>query len=191
MKNILLINGHSADKSLSQAMLAAYKQQVESQGHSIHVIELGKLKFDPLLHQGYGVIQELEPDLVDAQKWILWANHIAWFFPVWWTGFPALLKGFIDRCFLPGFAFRYHKKDPLWDKLLSKRSSDVIYTSGTPVWLHKLMGNPLKNMFKAVFGFCGLKPLRILAFGGVRELSPQQVEAILLKTKVFAKSIKG
>src|SRR5256885_16433644 len=67
--------------------------------------------------------QPLEPDLQRAQADILWASHLAWAYPTWWGGLPALLKGFIDRIFLPGFAFKYRKGSVLWDRLLAGRTA--------------------------------------------------------------------
>ena len=192
MKKILIINAHSASRSLSNAIVEAYGKQVEEQGHETHYLALGSLKFDPILREGYGKIQELEPDLLDAQKWILWADHIVWVFPMWWSTVPALLKGFIDRTFLPGFAFKYHTKDPFWDKLLAGRSTDVIYTMGTPVFIQRFfMGNPVIKVLNGILGFSGLKPMRVLRFGSIRTLTQDQVQAIIDKTKAFAKSYRG
>lgn len=30
-------------------------------------------------------------------------------YPTWWFNIPAILKGFFDRCFIPGVGFRYDK----------------------------------------------------------------------------------
>lgn len=191
MKNILIINGHSAKKSLSKLIADTYENQIKEQGHAIHRIDLGLLKFDPILREGYGLIQELESDLIEAQKMIKWADHTVWIFPVWWSSLPALLKGFFDRTFLPGFAFKYSDKGPLWDKLLIGKSADVIYTSGTPSWVFKVfMGEPVNKVLKGILGFSGLKPMRVLRFGGIRTLTEAQVAAILEKTVKFAQSYK-
>lgn len=48
---------------------------------------------------------------------------MVWFHPVWWGGLPALTKGFIDRVFTPGFAFKYRENSVWWDKLLSGKTA--------------------------------------------------------------------
>ncbi len=77
-----------------------------------------------------------------------------------------LLKGLLDRILLPGFAFRYHRANPFWDKLLSGRSADVIVTMDTPPWyLRLLYGDPVSRRWRhqvpasagsRLFGFYGL-----------------------------------
>ena len=91
-------------------------------------------------------------------------------FPLWWGGEPAALKGLLDRLLLPGFAFKYHRRDSFWDRLLSGRSADVIVTMDTPPWyLRLLYGDPIGHRWRQqVLGFCEFKPLRIHRFGQTR-----------------------
>lgn len=64
------------------------------------------MDFNPNLEFGYRKKSELEPDLLDAQAKLKWADHVVWIYPVWWSSVPAIMKGFIDRILLPGFAFK-------------------------------------------------------------------------------------
>ena len=86
---------------------------------------------------GYAQIQPLEPDLLDAQASITWAQHLVWVYPIWWGGLPALLKGFLDRIFLPGFAFKYRPNSALWDRLLTGRSAELLVTMDSPPWYYR------------------------------------------------------
>jgi len=75
----------------------------------------------------------------------------------------AVLKGFIDKVFLPGFAFQYRNGSVWWDKLLKGRSARLIVTMDTPPWYFRwIYGRPGHNaMKKAILEFCGIKPVKI------------------------------
>jgi putative NADPH-quinone reductase len=112
----------------------------------------------------------LETDLVMAQEAIKWAEHLVFVYPIWWGTIPALLKGFIERVFLPGFAVNFRDNSPLWDKLLTGRSAHLIVTLNTPSWIYRwIYGRPGHNtMKKTILEFCGIKPVRITEVGPVR-----------------------
>ena len=40
-------------------------------------------------------------------------------------GLPAITKGFIDRLFLPGMAYKYRDNSILWDKLLKVKQPEL------------------------------------------------------------------
>ena len=50
--------------------------------------------------------------------------------PVWWTGQPAILKGWIDRVFSMGFAYMHDEKTGQVNGLLKNRKALIINTSG-------------------------------------------------------------
>jgi NAD(P)H dehydrogenase (quinone) len=104
-KKILVINGHPNSESFNFGIAAAYKAGAEESGAEVRSINIADLNFNPNLQFGYRKRTELEPDLLHAWEQILWADHLVWIHPVWWGGIPAIMKGFIDRLFLPGFCF--------------------------------------------------------------------------------------
>jgi len=169
-KRILVILGHPSANSFCAALAEAYGEGAGASGHEVRQLHLGKLSFDPILHNGYASVQQLEPDLVAAQETILWAQHIVFIYPTWWGAMPALLKGFIDRLFLPGFAFRYRENSPFWDRLLSGRSARLIVTMDTPPWyyrwIYRMPGH--NQMRRTILEFSGIRPVRISSFGPVR-----------------------
>ncbi|MGE5701107.1 MAG: NAD(P)H-dependent oxidoreductase [Clostridia bacterium] len=173
MKKIVLILGHPASDSFNRALLDAYKRGALSQGAEVRELHLGEMSFDPNLAFGYRGSQPLEPDLVQAQELIRWAEHLVFFYPSWWGTMPALLKGFIDRVFLPGFGFKYRKGSSLWDKLLAGRTARLVVTMDAPVWYYYLVqGRPgHKAMKQAILEFCGIKPVRVTNIAEVRKSS--------------------
>ena len=150
---------------------------------------MGDLSLDPVLPKGYARIQELEPDLLAAQAAVTWAQHIVFVYPTWWGGMPALLKGFIDRVFLPGFAFRYREDSPFWDRLLTGRSAHLLVTMDTPPWYYRLVYRmPGHNQMKrTILEFSGIKPVAVSSFGPVKGSSQQQREKWLGKAREYGR----
>lgn len=187
-KRILVILGHPAADSLCGALAEAYAAAARAAGHQVRLLRLGELAFDPVLHAGYGKIQPLELSLQGAQDDILWAQHLVFVYPTWWGALPALLKGFIDRVFLPGFAFSYRENSPWWDRLLAGRSAHLVVTMDTPPWyyrwIYRMPGH--HQMKKTILEFCGIKPVIITSFGPVRSSTARQRERWLANIKQLA-----
>lgn len=169
-KKIVIINGHPNKNALNYGITAAYKKGAEHSGAEVKEIVIADLTFNPNLRYGYQQRTELEPDLKEAWEKITWADHMVWVHPVWWGGLPAITKGFIDRLFLPGFAFRYRENSVWWDKLLTGKTAHIITTLDQPGWYYRLAyGRPSVNQLKkSTLMFCGVKPVSVTYFGIVR-----------------------
>lgn len=187
-KRILLILGHPSGDSFCAALAERYAQAAVQAGHEVRRLQLGELDFDPVLRQGCRHIQALEEDLQKAQSDILWAEHLTLVYPIWWGGIPALLKGFFDRVLLPGFAFKYREGKAFPDKLLLGRTAHLLVTLDTPPWyyrwIYRMPG--LHQVRKTTLEFCGIKPLRTLAFGPVLGSGNRQREAWLRRAETIA-----
>ena len=186
-KRILVILGHPADESFCSALASSYVAGAKAVGNEVQLISLGKLSFDPVLHHGYATTQELESDLVAAQTAIAWAQHIVFVYPIWWGAMPALLKGFIDRVFLPGFAFKYRDGSAFWDRLLSGRSAHLLVTMDTPPWyfrwVYRMPGH--NQMKRTILEFSGIKPVAVSSFGPIKASSQQKREKWLAQANAY------
>lgn len=183
MKKILVINGHPDKETLCGALTENYARGAKEGGHEVRVMHISDLKFDPILHKGYKVIQPLEEDLLKSQEDIKWAEHIVVVFPIWWSSVPALLKGFLDRVLLPGFAFNYHKNDPFWDKHLKGRTGRIIFTTDAPAFWNWLVNrDPAIHMMKTgVLKFCGISPVGVTQLDNIKGRKPAYMEKALQK----------
>ncbi|NML23573.1 NAD(P)H-dependent oxidoreductase [Pseudoflavitalea sp. G-6-1-2] len=163
MKNVLIINGHPDRESFNHALANAYFQGLSKTDVKISRIDIGSLQFNPSLQFGYRKRMELEPDLKASVELIQKADHLVWFFPVWWYGYPAIMKGFIDRVFLPGITYENIPGKPLPNKLLKGKTGHIIVTADTPGWYHWLvMKRPAINQFKkGTLQFCGISPVKV------------------------------
>lgn len=169
-KKILIINGHPNKNAFNYGIASAYKKGAVNSGAEVKEIIIADLDFNPNLKFGYQQRTELEPDLIEAWEKIKWAEHLVWVHPVWWGGLPAISKGFIDRLFLPGFAYQYRENSVWWDKLLKGKTAHIITTIDQPGWYYWLFyGRPSVNQLKkSTLEFCGVKPVKVTYFGIVK-----------------------
>lgn len=189
-KNVTIILGHPDASSYCGSLADTYADAARRAGHDVRLFRLGDIAFDPVLHHGYHQRQELEPGLLELREAITWARHLVFVYPVWCGSMPALLKGFFDRTFLPGYAFKYRENSPFWDKLLAGRSADVITTMDTPPWYYRFIyTRPGHHQIrKTILEFSGITPVRITSLGPVRYATPEKRENWRRKVEKLAQS---
>ncbi len=183
MKNVVIINGHPFRESFNASLAYAYKSGVKEAGGNVVEIFIGDLTFNPNLQYGYSKRMELEPDLQDAWKTIKQADHLVWIHPVWWGGMPSLMKGFIDRLFLPGMAFSPKENSIWWNKLLTGKTARIITTMDQPGWYYRLVyGRPSINQLKkCTLEFCGITPVEVTTIGIIKTSDNEKREKWLKK----------
>ncbi|MCP4448566.1 MAG: NAD(P)H-dependent oxidoreductase [Myxococcales bacterium] len=185
-RRILVILGHPRSASLCSALATQYAEAAESAGAEVRVLRLGEMDFDPVLRDGFGGAQSLEPALEEAKDSIEWCEQLVIVTPLWWGDSPALLKGFFDRVLLPGWAFKYDKGMPV--KLLKGRRALVIATMDSPAWWYRLFHRRSleSTLGRATLGFCGIKT-RFHRLYNVRSSKPAQREQWLAQIARLAK----
>lgn len=182
MKKVLIIQGHPDAESFNFALHAAYKKGAIASGAEVKEIIVRDLQFNPNLQFGYRKRTELESDLLESIEKIKWAEHIVLFYPVWWGSVPAILKGFIDRVFLPGIVFEKIENSVWWKRLLTGRTGHIVSTLDQPAWYYWLnYGRPSYHAMKRMtLNFVGIKPVRTTTIGPIR-LSKDSYRANWLK----------
>ncbi|MBB4119109.1 putative NADPH-quinone reductase [Mesonia hippocampi] len=192
MKQVLVINGHPDKESFNYALAEAYVKGANKTGAILSQINISELKFDPNLKFGYRKRMELEPDLIDAIDKIKKADHIVWVFPLWWYSFPALMKGFIDRVFLPGITYQPIEGKPFPKKLLKGKTAHIIITADTPKWYNFLvMKNPAINQLKkGTLQFCGVNPVKVTYIATIKNSGASFRKKWLEKIAVLGEKIK-
>ncbi len=178
-KKVLVFLGNTDTDSMTSALADSFEKGARDAGFTVKRVNISDLKFDPILHKGYKVIQELELDLKKLQEYFKWADHIAIFYPNWWGTMPALLKGVFDRMFLPGFAFKFEKGSWHWQKLLTGRSATVFITMNTNPWLAWILFGDNSNEIKRnILKFAGISPVRLVKVGPVERMSAARKESL-------------
>lgn len=168
---VLILYAHPNPSSFNRAILERVEETLNDEGHEFRTLDLyardDKVRLDA---QDLATIKsgEMPPDIRELQQEVLWADALAFIYPVWWFGMPAVLKGWIDRVFQEGFAFRFGADG--MSGLLGPRRALVIHTTGGDYQAHvdmnglDLLSRPL---VEGVLGFCGLGPVHYLPLFGV------------------------
>ncbi len=191
-KKIFILVGHPNNESFSSALAESYAKGARESGHEVRITHLADMKFDPILHKGYSVIQPYEPDLVTFQENVKWSNHFVSVFPIWWSDIPALMKGLVDRVWMPGFAYNFRKgKIPGWYRRLKGRSARIIATSDShPLLLWVLFGGNINSWVRGVLRFSGFAPVRKTWFSGMRQSTPEYRQKLLDKVYRLGRKAK-
>ncbi len=164
-RKVFILLGHPDNDSFNCTLVDEYQRGAEEVGHEVRRMNISDMKFDPILHHGYRLIQELEPDLKSFQENMRWCEHFIVFYPSWWSTMPALLKGLFDRVWLPGFAYSF-TSEFTWKKLLKGRSATMVVTSDTiPLAQRILFGDTTNELKRGILWFAGFGPIYVRKFG--------------------------
>ncbi|PVU92037.1 hypothetical protein BB559_003864 [Furculomyces boomerangus] len=176
MRKVLIINGNPDSESFCHALHESYKKGSLKGNNEVREITLSEMKFNSTLMHGYRKRTEFEPDLLEAWENIKWADHIVCIYPTWWGTLPALMKGFFDRVFLPGLAFKYVETSPFPEKLLKGKTSEIISTMDTPVWYYKYIKSDVggRLLRDNILNFCGIVNKRTTYLAVMRDSTPEQ-----------------
>jgi putative NADPH-quinone reductase len=159
--NILVVYCHPLEGSFTQAVLQAALRGFKAAGHQVHLIDLYGEGFNPVMSG-----DERARYLTDvAANAALVAPHIEALqacdalvvvYPTWYYGPPAMLKGWLERVFLPDIVFKVPraKGQRASGNLKNIRVFMGLTTSGSPWWWLRLIRDPGRNLWLR-----GLRPL--------------------------------
>lgn len=162
---VLLLYAHPVETSFCAALHACVLETLIRRGHEVDDCDLYAEGFDPILSRaerlGYHTIPDNEGPVAEHVARLRRAEALVLVFPVWNFGFPAILKGYFDRVFLPGVSFRLENGRAAPGLHHIKALAAVTTYGADPVRAF-LMGDPPKRFVMRV--------LRILAAPGARTL---------------------
>jgi NAD(P)H dehydrogenase (quinone) len=155
--SVHLVLAHPLGDSLNAHLAEHIEQALRSAGVAVDRLDLYGEGFQPSLTPDERAQYYAEPrhgdDVVPLQGRLAAAEHLVLVFPTWWFGLPAILKGWIDRVWSPGFAFE--QGTPIRPKLTGLKSVLVVTTLGTPWWVEVALLWPVRRVVKiAVIGAC-------------------------------------
>lgn len=205
--NVLWVFAHPEPRSLSGALRDDSVQTLRDLGHEVRESDLYAMKWNPLVDVAdYGTeaaddrlqvgaasgrayaAGKLSPEIVAEQEKLVWADTVVVQFPLWWFGVPAILKGWIDRVFVKGFAYGLSGEDGRTlhygeGRLAGKRAMVVVTGGASEVSLgsrgiNGSLDDLLFSLQHGTFFYTGMSTLPPFAvFGADRVPDEQFVEA--------------
>lgn len=190
---ILVVVGHPRAGSLCEALADEYILGAREAGAALERLDLRRLAFCRDVETEAMSRQTTEPDVERARRLVAWADHLVFVYPTWWGTMPSLLKGFLDRLLLPGFAFRHAENALGYEGLLGGRTAHLITTMDTPPLAYRLMyRSPGHNaMQRATLNFCGIGPVRVTPFGSVLNSDLEQRRRWLERARLEGRGLRG
>ena len=147
----LIVYAHPRDGSFNEAIRDIILQRLQGYGVEIRMRDLYDEAFNPVMDklqlENYQDHLQNKAGLEEYVEDLLWCNMLIFVYPTWWYGLPAILKGWIDRVFLPGIAFHMpsgHKKN-ISPGLKHITRLAIFTTCGASWWLTQFVGSPGKR----------------------------------------------
>ena len=174
-KKITIIQGHPdpAENRFCHALADAYAAGATAARHEVRRISVARVDFPILRTYDEFYKSAAPPVILPTQEAIGWADHLVIIYPLWLGTLPALLKGFFEQVFRPGFAFTEPKSGRMWEKLLKGKSCRIIVTMGMPAFFYRwfYFAHGLKSLERNILGFAGIGPIRESLIGMIADMS--------------------
>ncbi len=142
---VLVLYCHPNPSSYGAALHGAVVETLTAAGHEVDDCDLYAEGFDAVLSRaerlGYHDLHTNTHPVQSHVDRLRAAEALVLVFPVWNFGFPALLKGYLDRVFLPGVSFGL--VDGATQGMLTNIGKIGVVTSYGATWMKAtLLGNP-------------------------------------------------
>ena len=166
-----IIFAHPKSDSFVGSIASAYREIGLAQRHEIVFRDLYRMKFDPCLHESEIPWSEhfaLRNDVLAERELLRDVNVFALFYPIWLNSPPAMLKGYLERVFGMGFAYRHEATGNV--PLLAGRRLISFSSSGAPTqWMIESGAwQAMRMQFDAYLAaVCGFQLVEHVHFGGV------------------------
>jgi putative NADPH-quinone reductase len=146
---IFVLYAHPVETSFNAGLHRLIVERLTAAGHDVDDCDLNAEAFDPRLTRAERLAYHDERSLADPAgpyiERLLAADALVLSFPVWNFGYPAILKGFFDRVFLPGVSFKL-VDGKVWPTLHNIRKVAAVTTYGGSRFRAMLMGDPPRKL---------------------------------------------
>ena len=188
-----VIHAHPVETSYNRALFRTVVEALAAKGHEVDALNLYEEGFDAVLsreerlnyHDVPGNLTPLVRPYVDR---LMAAEAMVFVHPVWNYGYPAILKGYFDRIFLPGVSFILDgggDRGKLLPNLRHIKKVAFVTTYGGDRWRTMLMGDPPRRLARrwAWATFRTLTPPKYLALYDLNNCSPEGLTQFLFRVR--------
>lgn len=201
MKHLIIFAHPNGQSSFNQSILEQIINTSKKLSTDIQIRDLYRMNFDPVIswEELQGANQGIIPEEIQYEHSLVReADLITLVYPLWWMGFPAILKGYLDRVLSHGFA--YKTEDGQSVGLLQGKKMQQFITIGSNVEKYQKLGidKSLQDcLVDGLFNFCGIKNIQHKFFGDIhtiddkaRQKMLEEVESITSQnlTELFSKN---
>lgn len=133
-------------RSFTHAVAERAEQALRSAGHQVTVCDLYEQGFTAAMssaeRSAYHSEQPvLSPQIAEHVELVRSAEALVFVYPTWWSGLPAIMKGWLDRVMVPGVAFGFDPSGKVGPRLTGVRHLVGISTYGAPWWTVKAVND--------------------------------------------------
>lgn len=188
----LIIYANYKEDSFTGAIKNTLAETFHKNGHEVVIRDLYEIKFNPVLSKKdlEAIEKEIFPiDIMNEQKFIQWADLICFVYPIWWSGMPAILKGYIERVFVQGYAFEFDQNDAI-PKLTDKKIAIFNTTGSKKVLKDQKRIDALNTITRdCIFGFCGMQVIEHKYFTSISQASEKEKQRIFDEVRQIASQV--
>jgi putative NADPH-quinone reductase len=192
---VMVLHAHPVEESFNHALYNTILEALAARGNEVDPVDLYAEGFDPVMSREgrlayHDVPGNVTPELKPYVDRLMAAEGLVIVHPVWNYGFPAILKGYFDRVFMPGVSFVLEggdgpDKGALRPNLKHIRKVAFVTSYGGDRWRTWLMGDPPRRMARrwgwVTFG--SRLPPTYLALYDMNNVTPAALEAFRQKVR--------
>ena len=160
--HVLVVIAHPKDDSLTHAVADAVTSGVRRGGHEVTTLDLYELGFRAAMSNAerlayHGQQPLLDPLAAEHAALVTSVDTLVFVYPTWWSGLPAILKGWLERVMVPGVAFRFNTSGKVRPGLTNVQRIVGVSTYGSPWAFVKLLHDGgRRTLLRALRLNCGL-----------------------------------
>ena len=157
----LLVSAHPCADSYSDSLRAAAGRGLATRGYDVTHLDLYAIDFITAMSRSEldayrAQVPPPDPEVREHGELVRAVDVLVFVYPTWWSGPPAILKGWLDRVLVPGVAFTFDDQGQIRPALQNVRRIVGVSTYGSPWTYVKLINDNGRRMLtRALRMTCG------------------------------------